>query len=61
MLDLKRFLDALADENHPFRKGPDLEEGSALVYREEARVRAQADEGAKDRQIRFYFSRVNKN
>ncbi len=61
MLNLKRFLDALADENHPFHKGPNLEDGSALTAREEARVRAQADETARDRQVRFYFSRVNKN
>lgn len=61
MLNLKRFLDGLVDEDHPFRKGPNMEEGSALVSGEEAKVPARADETAGGAQIRFYFSRVNKN
>ncbi len=64
MLDLKQFLDGLADENHPFRKGPDLRQGSALPP-EETMEKVwgpfRRDEAWRERQVRFYFMRINKN
>jgi hypothetical protein len=64
MLNLKAFLDGLADENHPFRKGPDLREGSALEQgkiRIPLGVRAGKAKDFEEQQRRFYFMRLNKN
>jgi len=58
---LKRFLDGLVDENHPFRKGPDLKDGSALSTIKPAEVTDGKDAALREQQTRFYFSRVNKN
>lgn len=64
MFDLKRFLDSLVDENHPFRKGPNLWEGSALSLgrlRERMKAFSPRDGAWEEQQMRFYFMRINKN
>lgn len=64
MLSLKIFLDGLADENHPFRKGPDLREGSTLSLDERkkpVKMGTVKSSGFKEQQERFYFMRINKN
>ncbi len=64
MLSLKRFLDGLADEDHPFRRGPDMRKGSALPTEEmkgTAKVRSERTSVSTEQQTRFYFMRLNKN
>jgi hypothetical protein len=64
MISLKLFLDSLVEEDHPFRKGPDLRDGSALPA-EEVRVRAGLSRSWahtwEEKLVRFRYMRINKN
>jgi hypothetical protein len=64
VISLKLFLDGLAGENHPFRKGPDLKQGPAAI----PEVNKVQDEMFGDdvdvpetSRTQFYFQRINKN
>lgn len=63
MFSLKKFLDGLVDENHPFRKGPDFWEGSAMSLIGSGKKAKFPLLGAawEEQQMRFYFMRLNKN
>jgi len=63
MFDLKRFLDNLVEADHPFRKGPNLWEGSALSLLKAKRIKLLVPQGSgwEEQQMRFYFMRINKN
>jgi hypothetical protein len=64
MFSLKAFLDSLVDENHPFRKGPDLREGSALPPAEaviRTRIYDTRTWSWEEKLIRFRYMRINKN
>ena len=63
MFELKRFLDSLVDENHPFRRGPNLWEGSAMSLLKPRRIKlfTPRSTGWEEQQMRFYFMRLNKN
>ncbi len=63
MFDLKRFLDGLVDENHPFRRGPNLWEGSVMSLLKPRRIKLFIPRGGgwEEQQMRFYFMRLNKN
>lgn len=63
MFELKRFLDSLVEENHPFRRGPNLWEGSAMSLLKRRRIKlfTPQDRGWEEQQMRFYFMRLNKN
>jgi hypothetical protein len=64
MIDLKLFLDSLVEEDHPFRKGPDLRLGSALPP-EGSSVRTRVYNTRtwtwEEKLIRFRYMRINKN
>ena len=64
MLSLKRHLDKLAGEGHPFLVGPDLKEGSAFPIKKLLEgVPGDSSESKipEDSIKRFYFIRFNKN
>lgn len=59
MISLKLFLDGLADENHPFRKGPDL--GTNPAGDEGVDVVGDEVDVPEGKQLRFRLARINKN